>query len=306
MRKKIFSILILIMCISKSFSQIELNSYKYVIVPNSYNFLKGVEDKYQLNSLTKFLFEKYGFAAMFEDADYPDDLLGNPCLAVTADINNQSKMFMTKLIVELKDCHNKVVFTSLEGKSKEKEYKKTYQEALRNAFVSIEVLDYKYDANTTSSVQTSTQNKSVSESDVDTNKEIESVSNEVITEGNNKIIEPIIVPVVVANEEITKEKSNETFVAKSYKNKNISFFLIQQNNNLVAYVNESKDGAYKKGELIGTLYKTSRPKTYRITWKNQKGETKETTGYFDETGNLNIDVDRDGKIEVIIFKVEKS
>jgi len=74
----------------------------------------------------------------------------------------------------------------------------------------------------------------------------------------------------------------------------------------VAYVNESKNDAYQKGEMIGTLYKTSRPNTYRITWKNQQGENKETTGYFDEAGNLNIDVDRNGKIEVIIFEVEKS
>lgn len=305
MKKRVFSILILIICVSKSFSQNELNSYKYVIVPNSYDFLKGAEDKYQLNSLTKFLFEKYGFEAMLEDEEYPKDLLSNPCLAVSADVINQSKMFMTKLIVELKDCHNKVVFTSLEGKSKEKEFKKTYQEALRKAFVSIEVLDYKYDANAASPVQSNTQNTSVSEVDVQKNQDVESVSTEVKSNGENNIVEPTIVPVVVASETNTKEESSETFVAKSYKNENISFFLIEQNNNLVAYVNESKDGAYQKGELIGTLFKTSRPKTYRITWKNQKGENKETTGYFDEAGHLNIDVNRDGKIEVIIFKVEK-
>ena len=60
MKKNVFSILILLMCISKGFSQSELNSYKYVIVPDSYGFLKGVEDKYQLNALTQFLFEKNG------------------------------------------------------------------------------------------------------------------------------------------------------------------------------------------------------------------------------------------------------
>ena len=266
MKKRAFSILIIIICVSKSFSQNELNSYKYVIVPNSYNFLKGVEDKYQLNSLTKFLFEKYGFVAMLEDEEYPNDLLGNPCLAVSADIQNQSKMFMTKLIVELKDCHNKVIYTSLEGKSKEKEFKKTYQEALRNAFVSIEVLDYKYDANAASSVQTNSQHTSVSEVDVEKNQDVESVANEVTPHSDTTIVEPTIVPVVAASEATTEEKSNEAFVAKSYKNENISFFLIEQNNNVVAYVNESKDGAYKKGELIGTLFKTSRPKTYRSTW----------------------------------------
>ncbi len=294
------------MFVSINFAQSELNAYKYVIVPSSYSFLKGVEDKYQINSLTQFLFEKYDFKAMSENEEYPADLLANPCLAVRADVIDVSKLLMTKLLVQLKDCHSKVVFTSVEGKSKVKEYKKAYHEALRKAFVSIEVLDYKYNAKLTASNQSVIQNTPLSEIDVEINNNVESVSNEDQTKNENSKIESIIVPVVIAQESVAKEKSDEKFVAKSYKNDNISFFLIEQNNNLVAYVNESKNDAYQKGELIGTLFKTSRPNTYRITWKNQKGENNETTGYFDEAGNLNIDVDRNGKIEVIIFEVEKS
>ena len=56
-------------------------------------------------------------------------------------------MFITKLKIELVNCNNEVIFTSKEGKSKEKDYKKAYHEALRNAFQSISELNYSYDPN---------------------------------------------------------------------------------------------------------------------------------------------------------------
>src|SRR5690606_11813015 len=46
----------------------------------------------------------------------------------------------TKLQVVIKDCHDNEIYRSQEGKSKYKEYDKTYQDALRKAFSSIEAL----------------------------------------------------------------------------------------------------------------------------------------------------------------------
>jgi hypothetical protein len=46
--------------------------------------------------------------------------------------------------VVLKDCKNQVLFTSLEGISKEKEYLVAYTQALREAFTSFDKLEYKY------------------------------------------------------------------------------------------------------------------------------------------------------------------
>ena len=62
----------------------------------------------------------------------------------TGVIRDDSSMFTTKSIVELRDCYNNVVFSSNVGKSKEKEYKKAYHEAIRNAFKSVQTLKYKY------------------------------------------------------------------------------------------------------------------------------------------------------------------
>ena len=126
-----------------SFAQKSINNYKYVIVPSKFDFVKG-KDKYQTSSLTKFLFNKYGFTAFLDDEELPAEIANNRCLALTGTVKDESSMFTTKSVIELTDCYNKVVFTSKEGRSKEKEYKKAYQEAIRNAFKSIEALKYTY------------------------------------------------------------------------------------------------------------------------------------------------------------------
>ena len=51
-----------------SFAQKSINNYKYVIVPSKFDFVKG-KDKYQTSSLTKFLFNKYGFTAFLDDEE---------------------------------------------------------------------------------------------------------------------------------------------------------------------------------------------------------------------------------------------
>ena len=71
------------------------------------------------------------------------------------------------------------------------------------------------------------------------------------------------------------------------------------------YVNSSKYDSYKKGEKIGSFSKTSIPDVFRVSWKDKEGVSKQTTGYFDEKGNLKIDINKNGNIEVMLFEVEK-
>lgn len=124
-------------------SQSNLNEFKYIIVPKKYDFLKE-SDQYQLNSLTKFLFKKEGFTVYFDDDILPNELAQNRCLSLLTNVRNDSNLFRTKLIVELKDCNNKIVYSSNEGTSKKKEYKVAYHEALREAFQSFKALSYSY------------------------------------------------------------------------------------------------------------------------------------------------------------------
>jgi len=121
-----------------------LNSYKYISVPEKYDFLKE-SNQYQMNQLTKFLFEKYGFNVFMENEIKPSDLSMSPCNVLKASILEDGGLFQTKLKVVLSNCANQEVFVSKEGISREKEYKKAFQEALRDAFLSFEEVNYSYD-----------------------------------------------------------------------------------------------------------------------------------------------------------------
>ena len=140
MKKVLF--LLLFLATSLSFSQ-SLNDYKYAIVPSKFEFIKE-KDQYRLNTLTKLLMEKYGFITYFDTDILPNEVVENNCNKVYVDVKSNGNLFVTKLTVVLKDCKNAVVFTSFEGRSREKELQVAYNQALREAFSSFEKLDYKY------------------------------------------------------------------------------------------------------------------------------------------------------------------
>ena len=140
MKKILF---ILLMITTSIFAQKKINNYKYVIVPNKFDFLKK-NDQFQTSSLTKFLFNKYGFIALLSDEEFPKDLANDKCLALKGIVKKRSSMLTIKTVVELRDCFNRIVFSSNIGRSMKKEYKKGYHEAIRNSFKTIQNLKYNY------------------------------------------------------------------------------------------------------------------------------------------------------------------
>ncbi len=142
MKTKYIFTLISLLLITNIFAQSNLNEYQFVVVPKKYDFLKE-NDKYQLNSLTKFLLEKENFMVFFDD-NLPGDIANKGCSGLSVNVLDNGNMLKTKLIVELKNCNNKIVFTSKEGVSKNKDYKKGYHEALRDAFQSLKAINYTY------------------------------------------------------------------------------------------------------------------------------------------------------------------
>jgi hypothetical protein len=125
-------------------AQKDLSNYKYILVPKKFYFSSS-EDQYQLNSLTKFLFNKYGFRAYFVDDDLPDDLKTDRCLALSSEVSKEkSGMFKTKVEIILKDCYGVTVMTSKVGESRLKKFDKAYSEALRDAFETFQNTDYNY------------------------------------------------------------------------------------------------------------------------------------------------------------------
>lgn len=154
------------------FSQERINDYKYVIIPIQYEFQKS-EDQYQLNSLTKFLFNKYGFTAYMENENLPNDYLSNRCLGLIADVKKVKGGFLnTKIQIDLLDCKDQVIASSVIGKSKEKVYEKAYNIAIREAFKTFQYFDYKYMPNPSLS-QAGSESSSTQE------KEIERLKKEV-------------------------------------------------------------------------------------------------------------------------------
>lgn len=112
-----------------------LSDYSFVIVPEQFDFQKR-KDQFQLNSMTKFYFEKSGFNAYLADSA-PN---ANRCDGLYANVEELKTLFGTKLQVVLKDCNDNEIYRSQEGKSKYKDFEKTYQDALRKAFNSVVLL----------------------------------------------------------------------------------------------------------------------------------------------------------------------
>ena len=156
MIKKIVFSLLLILAMSAYSQNIDINNYKYIIVQEKFEFLKE-PDQYQTSSLTKFLLEKKGFTVFLSnDKAIPTELLINRCLTLTATVIDESSMFTVKNKIELKNCYDKVLYSSEYGKSKDKDYKKGHHEAIRAAYNSMSNLVYHYKPNNKDTIKKET------------------------------------------------------------------------------------------------------------------------------------------------------
>jgi hypothetical protein len=125
-------VLVLFFCLSagsKCFSQSDMSDYSFVIVPERFDFLNE-DDKYQLNSIAEFLFNKHGFHA-FKSSNAPN---AKRCDGLYAEVVNVNAMLRTKLELVLRDCNDFEVYRSPEGVTRLKKFKQAHQDALRKAF----------------------------------------------------------------------------------------------------------------------------------------------------------------------------
>jgi hypothetical protein len=138
--------LLLLFLVAQTFvyGQTSINDYKYIIIPKQFEF-QDYEDQYQLNSLTKFLFNKYGYTAFFEDETVPSDFNRNRCLGLKSEVIKVKGSFLkTRIQIDLKDCKGNVIVSSQVGDTKEKDYTKAYNLAIREAFQTFQFIDYEY------------------------------------------------------------------------------------------------------------------------------------------------------------------
>ena len=117
-------------------AQTNLDQYKYVSVPNRFDFIKS-SDQFQISSLAKFLLTKNKFTVLENLEKYPADLAANQCLLLNLNVEQIKGFLKTKLEVQFLNCKNQVVFKSDIGMSREKDFKTAYHQALRAAFSSV-------------------------------------------------------------------------------------------------------------------------------------------------------------------------
>lgn len=264
-------------------AQENLNSYKYILVPKQYEFQKGI-DQYQINSLTKFLFNRAGFTALFVDDSYPEDFASNRCLGLKAVVRDNSGMFKTKLMIDFIDCNNRVVYSTIETISKIKDFKGSYHDAIRKNFVEIEALNYKY-----TKAQTTTEPIVI--------KKVEEPK--VVAE----VVEAIVEPVVEKEIPITKVKVKKTIENPVLKEVSTT--------PLVKQASDVIEGNYEIGEWgrctvvkkndnyavlggdenfeFGLIYKTSKPTIYIVKWTAYK---QPQLLELDTNGNLKVDSEK--------------
>lgn len=258
---KLLLIAFLLLIHVSSFAQ-SVNEYQYVIVPEKFDFSNNI-DEYQLNSLTQFLFNKYGFDAYRERDEKPSGLKSGSCNALYVDVESNSNFRVSRLQVILKDCDGKVIFVSVEGRSKEKEYKKSYHEALRGAFTSIQDLQYTYNE-TSHDKQQTTENVALKEV---SKEEPEAEIEETITE------KPVVIKETVS--EIKEEVETITSTEGTYQSADGFYNLVVKEGTFTVF-----EGTQKIGAAI-----TNDTNTYEVltTQFNGKGYFENNTFVVDRT-----------------------
>ncbi|TGD57075.1 hypothetical protein [Flavobacterium humi] len=135
--------LLLLLVSAFAIGQTSVNEYKYVQIPAKFDFLK-TKDQYGLNTITKVYFEQKGFGVVYDNEIINDAFLLDNCNKLYVDVLEDRTFFATKLTVVIKDCTNRVVYTSEEGTSRKKEHALAYNEALRTALKSFDKQNYTY------------------------------------------------------------------------------------------------------------------------------------------------------------------
>lgn len=124
------------------FAQNELNNYKYIIVPVQFDAFKS-PNQYKTSTIIKLLLTEKGLNVIYSDK-LPPELVSNRCLALVANLKDDSNMFTTKTTLVFKDCNSTEIYTTKEGTSKMKEFNASYSEAITDALASLSGFNYVY------------------------------------------------------------------------------------------------------------------------------------------------------------------
>jgi len=284
--KKIIILFIFTLTFQSNWAQKVLDNYKYVIVPKRFEF-QNKPNSYRINTLTKYFLDKKGFNTLLDDQVLPDDVSKNRCLALNVKLIKYSNMFRTDIKVAFINCKNKIIYTSGKGTSRDKEYGKSYHEAITGAFNSFNNFKYSY------TPILARKNKLVNAVKPIINKNISNIKkNPKAIKINKKAPAKVILPVVAK----LKVKIKKPLVISGLYEFNKEIYEISEFKNYFIFSKHIRKGDITKMQPLGFIYKTSKKGNYLVKTTNT------FTGYLLQNGNFVIDeVDKDGTITSKIF-----
>ena len=133
---KKLSTIIAALCITFSYAQ-KVSDYKYIALPEKFSGFKN--DQYKLDVLlSKTLKQKQYVVVSGNRSQWTAEANSNPCSVLNADVINDSGFLRNKVVLEFKDCNGKVV-ASQKASTSIKEFEEGFQDALKQALVTIPV-----------------------------------------------------------------------------------------------------------------------------------------------------------------------
>lgn len=133
---KKLSTIIAALCIAFSYAQ-KVSDYKYIALPEKFSGFKN--DQYKLDVLlSKTLKQKQYVVVSGNRSQWTAEANSNPCSVLNADVINDSGFLRNKVVLEFKDCNGKVV-ASQKASTSIKEFEEGFQDALKQALVTIPV-----------------------------------------------------------------------------------------------------------------------------------------------------------------------
>ncbi len=257
MKKKQFILSIILGLFTIITSAQALNDYKYVMVPTQFAF-QNEEHQYNFNRLTKFLLEKYDFEAIIQGENLPENL--NGCEALLANVVKGKGFLKTILSLELKDCKGQVLFKSIEGVSREKDFKKSYHEAIRNAFKDPKLIRHHYEKKTLTAAGVS-------------NSEALAVGNVIPTSTPRVVAEPTVA--------VSISKPNYALAKKKIALTSKDLQLELQGKEYLFKATRFGYDIYQNGIKLGNAVVGDNTSQFIVTAGNLSG-----SGFFDDFGNF--------------------
>ncbi len=111
--------------------------FKYVIIPTQFPDVGKGFNPYSVSSVLQKIFNENGIKSVFEADQRPADY----CDALTVALEKTSSMFTNKLLVQMRDCQNNVIW-SREGVGRSKDFAEGYAEALTDALKGFKELPF--------------------------------------------------------------------------------------------------------------------------------------------------------------------